>query len=284
MTFDGVTAADASAVGLPSAPRDGYTTDTTGGRVVRLATTGRRMFSSISLGIVSPMANEEDTAVPFVEAVLAQCEPFGLRAVRFFAVLDRVSRDRTRERLEALAATEPRLTVVWAPENRSVVDAYMRGYREAMKQSDWILEIDAGFSHQPSEIPRFLERMVDGYDCVFGSRFMAGGSIAGTPLKRRAVSRGGTILANLVLGTRLSDMTSGFQLFTKAALAEILERGIRSRGPFFQTEMKAFARRLRTAEVPITYRNASHSVGSAALADSFARLWRLYRLRLQDRL
>jgi dolichol-phosphate mannosyltransferase len=149
---------------------------------------------------------------------------------------------------------------------------------------DWILEIDAGFSHQPSDIPQFFEKMRQGYDCVFGSRFCEGGTISDSSTKRKLISSGGTILANLLLGTKLKDMTSGFEMFTRDALMEVIKRGIKSRGPFFQTEIKAYCRRLKITEVPIQYRAASHNVGNQALKDSFSNLWRLFRLRLQGQL
>jgi dolichol-phosphate mannosyltransferase len=98
------------------------------------------------------------------------------------------------------------------------------------------------------------------------------------------ISRGGTLLANLLLGTKLKDMTSGFEMFTRDALSEILKKGLRSRGPFFQTEIKAYCRNLRIAEVPIQYRAASHNINNQALKDSFSNLWRLFRQRLQGQL
>ncbi|HYJ46296.1 MAG TPA: glycosyltransferase, partial [Pyrinomonadaceae bacterium] len=169
--------------------------------------------------------------------------------------------------------------------NRSVVDAYVRGYKEALAAGcDWILEIDAGFSHQPSDIPQFFASMLEGYDCVFGSRFCKGGSVSDSSTKREIISRGGTLLANLMLGTKLKDMTSGFEMFTRSALSEILEKGIHSRGPFFQTEIKAYSRKWRITEVPIQYRAASHDINNTAIKDSFSNLWRLFRLRLQGQL
>ena len=113
-----------------------------------------------------------------------------------------------------------------------------------------MLEIDAGFSHQPADIPRFFEKMAEGFDCVFGTRFAHGGGFTESPLKRKVISRGGTLLTNLLLGTRLSDMTSGFELFTRGALEEVLSRGVNSRGHFFESEFKAYCHGLRLAEVP----------------------------------
>jgi len=235
-------------------------------------------LSEVTLGIVCPMANEGGEAVRFVRAVLDRCQGFG--KVRLFAVLDTASKDDTLERLRDLEAGEPRLCVVWAPENRGFVDAYVRGYREALSAgSDWILEIDAGFSHRPEEIGRFFETMLEGYDCVFGSRFMKGAAMGGGSLKRYIVSRGGTLLTNLLIGTKLKDMTSGFELFSRAALEMVLRRGVQSRAHFFQTEIKVYCRNLRVAEVPIHYCSPSPRLGSDAIMDSFRQLWRLLLLR-----
>src|SRR5215213_3675430 len=234
----------------------------------------------VKLGVVCPMANERDTAVRFVEEVLETCAPFGFESVTFYAVLDRVSKDGTVELLRDLEKRRDGLRVVWSPENRSVVDAYMRGYREALEAGcDWVLEIDAGYSHKPSDIPRLFGKMLEGYDCVFGSRFCPGGRITDSSFKRRVISRGGTMLANLLLGTKLYDMTSGFELFSRAALQSVLERGVHSRGHFFQTEIKAHCHAFRVAEVPIHYTAASASVNNNVLKDAFVNLWRLFRAR-----
>jgi dolichol-phosphate mannosyltransferase len=224
------------------------------------------------------MANESRSAIEFVRKVLEFCGSF--RRVDFFVVLDNVSKDDTLERLRAFAATDPRLRPVWAPENTCVVDAYKRGYREAIASgADWVLEIDAGFSHRPEDLPPFFEAMAEGYECVFATRFAKGGKIVGSSLQREIVSRGGTVLANFVLNTTLSDMTSGFQLFKREILERILEKGIYSRGPFFQTEMKAYCHLTRYAEVPITYSMASHSVGAASIKESLRQLRRLFALK-----
>lgn len=238
--------------------------------------------SRIHLGVICPMANEGQDGVRFVEAALEQSAR--CRKTTFFAVLDKVTTDNSVELLREYARIEPRLEVVWAPENRNVVDAYVRGYREAVAAGcDWILEIDAGFSHRPEQIPTFLRVMEDGYDCVFGSRFAPGGSMERS-LKRYLVSRGGTLLANLLLGTRLSDMTSGYELFSHSALSAVLEIGIQSRAHFFQTEIRTYCRNLRFAEVPIHYKSPSPRLGSSSIKDAFHQLWRLTKLRWAGKL
>jgi dolichol-phosphate mannosyltransferase len=241
-------------------------------------TVTQEILNRTHLAIVCPMANEAGSAVAFAQQVLSFCGDF--REVEFFVVLDRVSKDNTLDLLEGYAIHDPRLKPVWSPENRCVVDAYTRGYREAIASgADWILEIDAGFSHRPSDIRPFVEAMTQGFDCVFATRFSKGGKIEGSSLKRAIVSQGGTILTNLILRTKLADMTSGFQLFKREILESILRKGIYSRGPFFQTEMKAYCYKLNYAEVPITYSMASHNVGAGSIKESLQQLLRLYRLK-----
>jgi len=226
------------------------------------------------------MANEADSAVRFIEAVLQQCERFS--RVTFFAVVDTVSADATLDELRRLAKREPRLRPLWAPENRCVVDAYVAGYRAALGAGcDWILEIDAGFSHQPEEMPRFFEAMSQGYDCVFGSRFCDGGGMSGESRIRYIVSKGGTILTRVLLGSRLSDMTSGYEMFTRPVLEYVLERGIRSRAHFFQTEIKMYCHIFNIAEVPIHYTLPSPRLRRGAILEAFYQLGRLIVLRLK---
>jgi dolichol-phosphate mannosyltransferase len=225
------------------------------------------------------MANERDTAVRFVEAVLAECE--GWREILFHAVFDNVCTDGSIDIVRGLAESDPRIRVVWAPENRCVVDAYVAGYRAALATGfEWVLEIDAGFSHQPEDVHRFTERLGPEVDCVFGSRFCPGGSLTDAPPFRYFLSRGGTIVSNLLLGTRLTDMTSGYQLFRREALEAVLKEGIHSRGHFFQTEMKFHCRGFRCIEVPIHYRSPSKSVSGKTVGDALGNLLGLVKKRI----
>lgn len=240
-------------------------------------------FSETSLGIVCPMANERSTAVEFVNTVLEQCRDF--KSVMFFVVFDNSCKDGTIDLLKELQNKLPELKVIWAPENRCVVDAYMKGYWQALNAGcDWILEIDSSFSHQPSQIPQFFDKMAEGYDCVFGSRFCKGGKFTEAPLSRYFISYAGSILTNILLGTKLKDMTSGFEMFTNAALRKVLDKGIRSRGHFFQTEIKVHCRNYQIAEVPIHYRAPSQNVNVAVIIDAFSNLFRLFRKRLAGNL
>lgn len=237
-------------------------------------------FAEINLGIVCPMANENDSAERFVNDIMKRCEDYKFKSVFFFAILDSASKDGTIDILRNLSKQNSALKVIFAPENRCVVDAYMRGYKEALDMKcDWILEIDAGYSHQPSDMAIFFNTMVKGYDCVFGSRFCPGGEFLESKRIRIIISQWGTILTNLLLGTKLSDMTSGFEIFTHDALSRIINNGIYSKGPFFQTEIKTYAHQFKITEVPIKYLRANHNIGTKALYDAFINLWCLFKNR-----
>jgi hypothetical protein len=227
------------------------------------------------LGVAIPLANEEATVGELLDRVLFQLGG----GDRVFCVVDNASKDRTRERVAEWAARDPRVVLVWAPENRCVVDAYFRGYRAALAAGcRWVLEMDGGLSHLPEEIPLFVRAMERGFDYAGGCRFAERGGYTG-PWPRYLISRGGGFLANLLLGTHMRDMTGGFECFSRPALEAVLARGVRSRAHFFQTEIKVLMHQFKWTEVPIHYRNPSKRVGRASLIDAFQNLGALVRER-----
>jgi dolichol-phosphate mannosyltransferase len=225
------------------------------------------------LGILIPLANEEATVDALLDRVLVHLLPHD----RLFCVLDNVCKDRTKQIVGARAARDPRVVLVWAPQNRCVVDAYFQGYQAAFAAGcEWILEMDGGFSHLPEQIPQFIDAMSEGYDYVGGSRFMPGGSHK-SPWTRILISWGGTVLANSVLGTKMSDMTSGFECFNRKAMEAVLSRGVQSRANFFQTEIRHLMHQYKWKEVPITYSNENYRVGRSSIREAFRVLWHLRR-------
>ena len=98
--------------------------------------------------------------------------------------------------------------------------------------------MDAGLSHDPKALPQFLKALNSGNECVFGSRFINGGSIGNSNLKRLFLSKAGTWLSNILLGTRLHDATSGYQGFHKKIVKKFIKYPLRSEGHFYQTEIR----------------------------------------------
>ena len=229
--------------------------------------------------VVVPMANEEHDFEPFISELARVLDKQESGTV--YLVADTVSKDRTHELCLALSQRDPRFRTVWAPENRHVVDAYVRGFREALANGhDVIIEMDAGMSHDPKALPMFLRVLHEGNECAFGSRFINGGSMADSPFKRRLLSRGGTLLANLFLGTRLYDMTSGFQGFHAHVIARLLDYRLLSTAHFYQTEVRYLLRTHRFAEIPIHYQAPSPRVSRNAIRNSLKVLLYYFTRRL----
>ena len=228
------------------------------------------------LGVVIPMASEEETAANLLDRIRVQLTPEDC----VFIVLDKASKDRTRELVQHYGEfKDNRFSLIWAPENCSVVDAYFRGYREAYQRGcQWILEMDGGLSHLPEEIPQFIEGMKAGFEYVGGSRYIEGGKNE-SPVSRRLISWGGTVLARFFLKAPMTDMTSGFECFSRSAMQEVLERDVMSRANFFQTEIRYAMSKRRWKEVPIHYANNKNLVGRSSLREAFRVLFILWRQR-----
>ena len=221
--------------------------------------------------VVTPLANEEATINDQLRRTLAQLGPND----RIFCILDNVCRDSTRTLIEAYTKVDSRVMLIWAPENRCVVDAYFAGYRAALATGcRWILEMDGGLSHSPEQIPRFISALESGVDFAAGSRFVKGGAYRGR-FKRYFLSKGGSVLARVVLRARMKDMCSGFEAFTAPTLKRVLDTGVESRAHFFQTEIRYMLRNVKWVEVPISYESPSESVTGGVVFESLRNLWRL---------
>ena len=196
-----------------------------------------------------PVANEEATMGSMIESILAL--PYD--NLFLYPVIDSYSKDRTEEIIRSYEHTG-RVKCIFYEKSTGVISCYLEGYRRALADgAECVLEMDGGGSHQPDEIPQFVERLEEGYDCVWGSRFTKGGGMSHQPLYRKILSSGGTILANLVLGTKLSDMTSGFEGFQAEVLQKLNLDKFLSTGHMYQTEMRFYCRKLHCVEVPIHY-------------------------------
>lgn len=217
--------------------------------------------------LVIPLANEEAELPDFAVALRKLMDDEQGGTVYF--VVDHASKDRTLEYCEEIERNDSRFVTKWIPENRNVVDAYVNGFKAALANGhEIIIEMDAGFSHDPRAVPAFLRALNEGNDCAFGSRYINGGSMVDSPFKRRLLSKGGTILAQWLLGSKLADMTSGYQGFRCAVLRNLVDHPLRSRAHFYQTEVRHLLRKQKLIEVPIHYRAPSPRVSKGAIRNS----------------
>jgi len=172
-------------------------------------------------------------------------------------VVDDNSPDGTGDIADRLAAANPkRVHVLHRSGRLGLGTAYITGFQYGLaKGYDYLFEMDADFSHDPSYLPLFLEKMGEGYDVVIGSRNIKGGGVRNWPLARRILSRGGSLYARAILGLGVTDATGGFKCFRRQVLESLNLDSIRSNGYSFQIEVNYRCQQLgfRIAEIPIVF-------------------------------
>ena len=155
--------------------------------------------------VILPTYNERENLPNIVPAILAQGPSFEV------LVVDDNSPDGTGQLADGLAAADSRVTVLHRDEKRGLGTAYLAGFKQALVRSyDFVFEMDADFSHDPTDLPRLLEAAQQA-DVVIGSRWIPGGGARNWSWLRTFISRGGSIFARTVLGLPIADLTSGFK-------------------------------------------------------------------------
>jgi dolichol-phosphate mannosyltransferase len=203
-------------------------------------------------------------------------------------VVDDGSPDGTGDIADRLAAADPQVQVIHRSEKAGLGAAYVHGFTEALHQGyDVIGEMDADGSHQPEQLYRLLNGLVDA-DLVIGSRYVKGGSVVNWPLLRRLLSAFGNLYVRVLLGMHVRDSTAGFRLFRRTTLEKIDVTSVTTSGYVFQTDMawRAVQHGLRVHEVPIEFieRERGDSKMSRAVAvESLQRItwWGLAQRRKQ---
>lgn len=208
--------------------------------------------------VVIPCKNEGDT----IGEIVLQCRKHGCVVY----VVDDSSTDNT-----AAMATIAGARVIDAGPRRGMSDVYRKGLLVAMSAGhQWIFELDAGGSHDPADIPRFLAAAKgSGVDAVFGRRFGKDAAYLGK-WKRRLLSWVGTLVFNLVHGASWQDATSGYILYSVNALFHTHTKPFVAAGHYYQSEvrLRLSAAGLTHAELPITYRNSKSWLRNSSITEA----------------
>jgi len=225
--------------------------------------------------IVVPTYNERDNVVEVVERFLAAAPEAELLFV------DDNSPDGTGELLDQLAAEDQRVHVLHRAGKLGLGTAYLDGFRWGLARGyEYLLEMDADFSHDPQYLPELLRLARDGADVVIGSRYVDGGGTENWGVGRKMISRGGSLYARTVLGVKVRDLTSGFICYRRRALEAIDLDAVRSNGYSFQIEMKYRAIRagLTLVETPIIFvdrRVGQSKMSRAIFVEALGMVWKL---------
>jgi dolichol-phosphate mannosyltransferase len=231
-----------------------------------------------SVWLIIPTFNEAQNIEPIVEATREQ-----LPDSRRVLIVDDSSPDGTGEIADRLAAEHEDVEVLHRTSKEGLGPAYLAGFEHALGAgAEFVMQMDADFSHDPADLQRLLEAAQDA-DMVLGSRYVRGGAVAEWGPLRRAISRGGSSYARLVLGVRVHDLTGGFKCIRRQVLETINLDSVNAKGYAFQIEMtyRAIRAGFRVVEVPIVFRD--RHVGNSKMSRAiFAEaIWRVPALRFK---
>src|SRR5271170_1152633 len=170
-------------------------------------------------------------------------------------VVDGNSPDGTGKIADDMAAKNPAIHVLHETEKKGLGRAYCAGFAWALQhQYDFIMEMDGDFSHNPDDIPRFIEAASQA-DLVLGSRYCGGIRVINWPMKRLLLSTCAALYVRTITGMPFTDPTGGFKCFRRRALESIDLDAVRSNGYSFQIEMthKIWQQGMTVVEVPIIF-------------------------------
>jgi dolichol-phosphate mannosyltransferase len=227
-----------------------------------------------------PTYDERENLEPMVRALGAVLGPDDR-----VLVIDDSSPDGTGEIADRLAAELAWVDVLHRPRKEGLGRAYLDGFQRALAEgAELVLELDCDFSHDPADVPRLIAA-ADAADLVLGSRYVSGGGTRNWGLVRRAISRWGSLYAQVLLGLRVRDLTGGFKCYRREVLETIDLRAIRSRGYAFQIETtyRALRAGFRVLEIPIRFTDREVGGSKMSRAIVLEAIWKVPVLRLASR-
>lgn len=225
--------------------------------------------------VIIPTYNERDNLPQVVERLM------GLPVVVDMLVVDDNSPDGTGRLADQMAEANKRLHVLHRQNKEGLGRAYCAGFQWALEHNfEFVFEMDGDLSHNPADIPAFLEAAQNA-DLVLGSRYSNGIRVINWPLNRLMLSLMAAKYVRVITGMPFTDPTGGFKCFRRKTLQSLDLENVRSNGYSFQIEMthKVWRQGLRVAEVPIIFTDrfqGRSKMSSKIVEEALLMVWRLW--------
>ncbi len=201
--------------------------------------------------VIIPTFNEIEN----IEAIIH--EVFQLKKEFDILIVDDNSPDGTANKVIELQKKYPlRLFLEVRKEKSGLGTAYIHGFKWALaRKYEYIFEMDADFSHRPSDLQRLYRVCINGADLAIGSRYKKGVNVVNWPLYRVLLSYGASFYVKLITGMRVHDPTAGFVCYKRKVLEAINLDTVKFVGYAFQIEMKfrAYLKKFKIEEVSIIF-------------------------------
>lgn len=226
--------------------------------------------------VIIPTYNEIENIERMVEIVLSKSEDIDV------LVMDDNSPDGTGMRVRFMQSSEPRLHLIERPGKMGLGSAYVTGFKYALERDyEYIMEMDADFSHNPDDVPRLIEAAKN-KDLVIGSRYSDGVNIINWPFRRLLISYFASKYVRVITGMPIKDPTAGFKCFHRRVLESINLNKILSDGYAFQIEMnfRAWVKGFRIKELPIVFTERINGVSKMSRHIVWEAAWMVWRLHI----
>ena len=226
--------------------------------------------------VVIPTYNEAENLPLLVPKVLAQDPRIEV------LVVDDNSPDGTGAVADALAEADTRVHVLHRAAKEGLGRAYRAGFREALDLgADWVVQMDADFSHPPDSLPELLAPLED-HDVAMGSRYLNGITVVNWPIERILLSYFGNLYVRKVTGLPITDTTGGFRGMRREILERIGFEKIRADGYASQVELnfRLVHHGARIQEIPFFFLDRTRGASKLTLRIGLEALWMAWWLRL----
>jgi dolichol-phosphate mannosyltransferase len=225
--------------------------------------------------VIIPTYNEIENIARMIEAVLGQDPSIDI------LIIDDNSPDGTADVVKKAMEDNDRIKLIERSGKLGLGSAYVRGFEYALANGyEYILEMDADFSHNPNDLPRLLEAAKTN-DLVIGSRYVHGVNIINWPFKRLLISYFASKYVKVITRMPIKDPTAGFKCFRRKVLESINLKEILSDGYSFQVEMnfRAWVKGFRIKEVPIVFTERIGGVSKMSKQIVWEAVWMVWRLQ-----
>ena len=228
--------------------------------------------------VIIPTYNELENLPKLLPEVLSKDD--GINVL----IVDDNSPDGTASYIENEQKNNERIHLIKRSSKQGLGTAYIAGFKFALQRDyEVVFEMDADFSHDPNEIPRFLKE-IENADVVLGSRYKNGVNVINWPMRRLLLSWFANIYTRVITGMPLHDATGGFKCFKRKVLEAIDLNRVKSNGYAFQIEMnfKAWKKGFRITEIPIIF--IDRVKGSSKMSKKIVReaVFMVWKLRFQS--
>lgn len=225
--------------------------------------------------VIIPTYNEIENIARMIEAVLGQDPSIDI------LIIDDNSPDGTADVVKKAMEDNDRIKLIERSGKLGLGSAYVRGFEYALANGyEYILEMDADFSHNPNDLPRLLEAAKTN-DLVIGSRYVHGVNIINWPFRRLLISYFASKYVKVITRMPIKDPTAGFKCFRRKVLESINLKEILSDGYSFQVEMnfRAWVKGFKIKEVPIVFTERIGGVSKMSKQIVWEAVWMVWRLQ-----